>query len=233
MCKLWRLREIGHGPYTPSQNQGDSVCLLPHTPRRFPTPIRAAIDTTRAQACVLLDACTTVTHPQSSGQSLIFQSRPVTARSSTHRCVYAPAMYTIHTASARVNAPTAYTAHPACVYALPLARKRTHPPAYTYTRPRGVHACSLPATAYTERYTPSVRNTQAPTGSRKRLNAPTCVYMPTYRSRVQGTYPPTARVNAPIVAYYTPYACAPPAYTHPYSRKRTYLLYNIHAPTAI
>ena len=163
-------------------------------------------------------------------QSLIFQSRPVTARSSTHHCVYAPAMYTIHTASARVNAPTAYTAHPACVYALPLARKRTPPtrPAYTYTRPRGVHACSLPATAYTERYTPSVRNTQAPTGSRK--HTPTCVYMPTYRSR---TYPPTARVNAPIVAYYTPYACAPPAYTHPCSRKRTYLLYNIYAPTAI
>ena len=93
-----------------------SVATYP-PPRRVPTPIRTAIDTTRAQACVFLDACTTVTPSFSSPDPLRRSSTDVRIRT---RYVYD----TRRTASARVNAPTAYTAHPACVYALPLARKR-------------------------------------------------------------------------------------------------------------
>jgi len=54
-----------------------------------------------------------------------FSSPDPLRRSSTHVRIRTRYVYDTHrSASARVNAPTAYTAHPACVYALPLARKR-------------------------------------------------------------------------------------------------------------
>ncbi len=174
---------------------------MPHTPRRF--PLRSGQLSTRHE------------HKRASYLMLVQQSHPhfpVPTRYGVRRltCVYAPAMYTIvdtrRTASARVNAPTAYTAHPACVYA-PNTHYRSrvnapHPPrTRVYTgRPRGVHACSLPATCvYRTIHTHSVYRTihthvRIRRHLRARVNAPTCVYICTYRSR---TYPPTARVNAP------------------------------------
>jgi hypothetical protein len=73
MCKCGeRDSDMVLTAYTPSQNQGESVCLLPHTPRRFPLrsgQLSTRHEHKRASYLMLVQL----------SHTLIFQSRPVTA----------------------------------------------------------------------------------------------------------------------------------------------------------